>query len=84
MEGQRIELKRKDFSLIVTTVSGEQSVRNLFVPILSRYIREAKQDEEIDSCFRKMNNELHAETSPRADSKTRPHATQTGSLGKCV
>ena len=58
MEGQPIELRQKDFSLIVSSVSGEKSVRNAFIPILSKYISESKPDEDIDSCFRKANCEL--------------------------
>ena len=58
MEGKPIELRQKDFSLIVSSVSGEKSVRNAFIPILSKYISESKPDEPIDSCFLKANCEL--------------------------
>ena len=58
MEAEPIELKRKDFSLLISTVSGEVSVRNRFIPILSKCIAEAEEGETIDKCFTWANDEL--------------------------
>ena len=57
-----IEPHHKDLSIIVSTVSGEVSDRNVFIPLLSDQLRQAMSNDDITRCFTKANKRLNEQT----------------------
>jgi len=61
-----IEPHHKDLSIIVSTVSGEVSDRNVFIPLLSEQLRQAMSHDDIHRSFTKANKRLNELTGAKA------------------
>ena len=63
---QAIEPHHEDLSIIVSTVSGEVSDRNVFIPLLSEQLRQAMSHDDIHKSFTKANKRLKEQTGAKA------------------
>ena len=63
---QAIEPHHEDLSIIVSTVSGEVSNRNVFIPLLSEQLRQAMSHDVIHKSFTKANKHLKEQTGAKA------------------
>jgi len=66
-KSQAIELHHKDMTIIVSTVSGEVSDRNVFIPLLSEQLRQAMPHDDIHKSYTKANKRLEEKTGGTAN-----------------